>query len=93
MRKQLLNVFLPLLVLALVAAASAQSTSTAAPKRAALLKVNVVHGADGINLEITTRGDVKPKLSTLDSPARVVVDLPDTVAATYATASRWTAKA
>ena len=54
MRKQLLNIFLPLLVLSLVAAAGAQSTSTAvAPKRAALLGVNVVPSHDGVSLEIT----------------------------------------
>ena len=79
MRKQLLNIFLPLLAIFLVAAAGAQDTSTA-PKRAALLKVAVVPGADGMNLELTTRGQVAPKLTTLDSPARVVVDLPGTIA-------------
>src|SRR5450631_200200 len=79
MRKQLLNIFLPLV---LVTAAAAQSAGTAAaPKRAALLQVKVVPGEDGINLEITTRGQITPKLSTLDSPARVVLDLPGTVAA------------
>jgi type IV pilus assembly protein PilQ len=81
MRKQLLNVFLPLLVLSLVAAADAQSTSTAAaPKRAALLGVNVVPSHDGVSLEITASGPMMPKLSTLDSPARLVLDLPGTVA-------------
>ena len=80
MRKQLLNVFLPLLVL--VAVAGAQSTDTAvAPKPAALLHVNVVPGEDGVSLELTTRGQTTPKLSTLGSPARVVLDLPATVAA------------
>ena len=81
MRKQLLNIFLPLLVLSLVAAAGAQSTSTAvAPKRAALLGVNVVPSHDGVSLEITTSGPMTPKVSALSSPARLVLDLPGTVA-------------
>ena len=79
MRKQLLSTFLPLLAILLVAAASAQDAATA-PKRAALVNVSVVRGADGVNLELTTRGQVVPKLSSLDSPARLVVDLPGTVA-------------
>ncbi len=80
MRKQLLNTFLPLLVLSVVATAGAQSTGTARTKRAALLTTSVVSAGDGVNLELTTEGEVTPKLSTLTSPARVVVDLPDTVA-------------
>src|SRR5713226_1677442 len=83
MRKQLLSVFLPLLVLVLFAAAAqTQSTGTEATKDATLQKVNVVRGDDGISVEITARGQVRPQLSTLASPARVVVDLPNTVAAT-----------
>jgi type IV pilus assembly protein PilQ len=74
MRKQLLGVFLPLLALVLIAAAETQSTGT----EAALQKVNVVRGSDGIQLEIIARGAVTPKLSTLDSPARLVLDLPNT---------------
>ena len=66
MRKQLLTIFLPLLAILLVAAAGAQDTATAAPKRAALLKVTVVRGGDGVNLELMTRGQVTPKLSDLD---------------------------
>ena len=80
MRKQLLNTFLPLLVLSVVATAGAQSTGTARTKRAALLTTSVVRASDGVNLELTTEGEVTPKLSTLTSPARVLVDLPDTVA-------------
>jgi type IV pilus assembly protein PilQ len=80
MRKQLLNIFMPLLLLSMVAAASAQDTSTAALKPATLVKVNVVSGADGVNLELITRGAVSPKLSDLASPARLVVDLPGTFA-------------
>jgi len=82
MRKQLLAVLLPLLILALIAAAETQSTSTGADTRATVQKVDVMHADDGISVEITAQGQVTPKLSTLDSPARVLVTLPNTVAAT-----------
>jgi Localisation of periplasmic protein complexes. len=81
MRKQLL-VFLPLLVLATMAAAETQSTGSEAPKRSALIKVQAVPSNDGLNLELTTRGDVSPKVSELDSPARIVLDMPNTFAST-----------
>jgi type IV pilus assembly protein PilQ len=81
MRKQLL-VFLPLLLIAMVAAAETQSNGTEAPKRSALVKVQAVPSTDGLNLELTTRGEVTPKVSELESPARIVVDLPNTVALT-----------
>src|SRR5271167_2781868 len=80
MRKQLLAVLLP--VLALIAGAETQSTSTGADMRATVQKVDVMHADDGISVEITARGQVTPKLTTLDSPARVLVTLPNTVAAT-----------
>jgi type IV pilus assembly protein PilQ len=73
MRKQQLAMFVSLLLLAVVAAA-AQTTSQ-------LERVNVVRGTDDIRVEINANGTITPKLSTLDSPARVVVDLPSTVMA------------
>jgi type IV pilus assembly protein PilQ len=83
MRKQLLGVVLPLLILVLVtAAAQTQNTGTAATTHAALQRLNVVRGDDGISVEFSARGTVAPKLSTLDSPARVVIDLPNTVVLT-----------
>ncbi len=83
MRKQFLAVLLPLLVVVLItAAAQTQSAGTDASRHAALQKVNVVRTDDGVSVEITARGAVKPQLSTLDHPARVVVDLPNTVVAT-----------
>jgi type IV pilus assembly protein PilQ len=82
MRKQLLAVLLPLLILALVAGAETQSTSTGADTRATVQKVDVMHADDGVSVEITARGQVTPKLTTLDSPARILVTLPNTVAAT-----------
>jgi type IV pilus assembly protein PilQ len=81
MRKQLL-VFLPLLLIAMVAAAETQSNGTEAHKRSALVKVQAVPSNDGLNLEFTTRGDVTPNVSELESPARIVVDLPNTLALT-----------
>jgi type IV pilus assembly protein PilQ len=82
MRKQLLAVLLPTLILALVAGAETQSTSTGADTHATVQKVDVMHAEDGISVEITSRGQVTPKLSSLASPARVLVTLPNTAAAT-----------
>ena len=83
MRKQLLGVVLPLLMLVLVAAAAdTPNPGTGAATHAALQRLNVVRGDDGISVEMTARGTVTPKLSTLGSPARLIIDLPNTVAAT-----------
>ncbi|MBV9572560.1 MAG: type IV pilus secretin PilQ [Acidobacteriales bacterium] len=82
MRKQLLKVSLPLLALVLIAAAETPGTGTELIKHATLQKLDVVRGDDGISVEITAHGLVSPKLSTLQSPARVVIDLPNTVAVT-----------
>ena len=83
MRKQLLGIFLPLLVICLLASGETQSTGSVT-KRAALLKVNVGHSDDAVTVELLTRGTVAPKVSELGSPARLVLDLPNTVAATMA---------
>jgi len=80
MRKQL-SVFLPLLATMLMAAAETQSTGNEASKRVTFQKVDVVRTEAGVNVEITARGQVTPKLSTLDRPDRLVVDLPNTVMA------------
>jgi type IV pilus assembly protein PilQ len=82
MRKQLLSVFLPMLVLGLAASASEMPASQPASQRNELQRVNVVRGTDEIRVEISARGIVTPKLSTTDSPARLVLDLPGTVMAT-----------
>ena len=74
MRKQQLAMFVSLL-LVLVVAAAAQTTSQ-------LDRVNVVRDADTIRVEMSSQGTLTPKVSTMDSPARVVVDLPDTIMAT-----------
>ncbi|MGZ3386606.1 MAG: AMIN domain-containing protein, partial [Isosphaeraceae bacterium] len=79
MRKQFLTVLLPMLVMVLIAAsAQTQGAGTDAPQHAALQEVNVVRTADGVSVEIRAHGTVKPRLSTLDNPARIVVDLPNT---------------
>ena len=82
MRKQVLSVFLPLLVLGLMASAAETPAPQAAGQRNELQRVNVVRGADEIRVEINARGVVAPKLSTADSPARLIVDLPGTVMVT-----------
>jgi len=83
MRKQLLGVVLPLVILVMMtAAAQTQNSGTAATEHAALQHLNVVRGDGTISVEFSARGAVTPKLSTLSSPARVVIDLPNTVALT-----------
>jgi type IV pilus assembly protein PilQ len=82
MRKQLLSVILPLLVLGVAASAAETPTSQSTSQRNELQRVNVVRGADEIRVEISARGTVSPKVSTADSPARLVVELPGTVMAT-----------
>jgi len=80
MRKQLLVVLLPLLVLSAIGETPSKATDTT--KHATLQKVDVIRGNDGISVEITSRGQTTPTVSTLESPTRVVVSLPNTVAAT-----------
>jgi type IV pilus assembly protein PilQ len=82
MRKQLLSVFLPLLVLGLAASAAETPASQPASQRNELQRVNVVRGADETRVEISARGSITPKVTTADSPARLVVELPGTVMAT-----------
>jgi type IV pilus assembly protein PilQ len=74
MRKHHGIIFVSLLLMGVVAAV-AQAPSQ-------LGRVNVIRDADGVRVEMTASGAVRPKLSKLDSPARVVVDLPETVMAT-----------
>jgi type IV pilus assembly protein PilQ len=76
MRKQQLTIFVSMLVLVVAAAAQAPSQ---------LDRVNVIRDAGNVRVEMTANGAVTPKLSTLDSPARVVIDLPETAMATRQT--------
>jgi type IV pilus assembly protein PilQ len=73
MRKQQLTIFVSLLLVTVVAAV-AQTPGQ-------LDRVNVVRGTDDIRVEMNSTGTVSPKLSVLDSPNRVVVDLPSTAMA------------
>ncbi len=73
MRKQLLTILVSSLVLG--GAAAAQTPSQ-------LDRVNVVRSTDDIRVEMSSHGTLTPKLSTLDSPARIVVELPETTMAT-----------
>ena len=61
-----------------VAAPKPQSTSASNQ----LQKVNVVPGGNDIQIEISSSGAVTPKVSKLSSPARVLVELPETIVAT-----------
>jgi type IV pilus assembly protein PilQ len=67
------------MLLGLMASAAETPTLDAASQRNELQRVNVIRGTDEIRVEISARGAVTPKVSTADSPARVIVDLPGTV--------------
>jgi hypothetical protein len=69
------------------AAAAAPAQAAAKPASAssqnnALEHVNVVRNADDVQIEISSREAVTPRVSKLSSPARVVVELPATAMAT-----------
>ncbi|MBZ5547832.1 MAG: type IV pilus secretin PilQ [Acidobacteriia bacterium] len=81
MRKQLLGLIVALLAFVLIAAA-ADMPSKGMATTAALQRLEVTRGQDGLRVEFKAKGVVAPKVTTLDSPARIVVDLPNTVMAT-----------
>ncbi len=81
MRKQMLSVFLPWLLLGLAASAAETPASQPAGHVNELQRVNVVRSAGEIRVEIDARGSVTPKVTTADTPSRLVVDLPATVMA------------
>jgi Tfp pilus assembly protein PilP len=62
--------------------AAAKPTSSASNQNNRLERVNVVRNADDVQIEISSREAVTPKVDRLSSPARVVVELPATVMAT-----------
>ena len=65
-----------------VAAAKPVATSASASSSSNQLQhVSVVPGADGVEIEISSTQAVTPRVSKLNSPARVVVELPETVVA------------
>ncbi|MGA2966108.1 MAG: type IV pilus secretin PilQ [Terriglobales bacterium] len=81
MRKQLLGLLVPLLAFVLIAAA-ADTTGKGVAASARLQRIKVADSQDGLQIEFKARGAVAPKVATLDSPARIVVDFPNTVLAT-----------
>jgi hypothetical protein len=56
--------------------------ATASTGRNQLHHVEVSQASDGVHVEISTSAGVTPRLTKLDSPARVLVELPETVVAT-----------
>ncbi|HEY6766152.1 MAG TPA: type IV pilus secretin PilQ [Candidatus Sulfotelmatobacter sp.] len=81
MRKQLLTMFVPMLLSAVGVVAAQAPASQPASQRSELERVSVIQNAENVRVEINSRGNVAPKLSSMDSPRRVVVDLPQTVMA------------
>ena len=77
MRKQMLGTTTTLLAIVVMAAAQ-----TPGAARAALEKVSVARGDTGVLIEMRTKGAVTPRVETLSSPARLVVDLPNTLSGT-----------
>jgi len=64
------------------AAKPAAAPATASNPNNKLERVNVVRNGDDIQIEISSREAVTPRVSKMSSPARVVVELPETVVAT-----------
>jgi Tfp pilus assembly protein PilP len=62
-------------------APAAKPASTSGPHNQ-LQHVNVIQGSEDIRVEISSSREVKAKVSKLSSPARVLVELPETVVAT-----------
>jgi len=83
MRKQLLGLFVTLLAFVLIAAAAdITGKGVAKEPNAALQRLEVTHSQDGLRVEFKAKGTLAPRVTTLDSPARIVVDFPNTVMAT-----------
>ncbi len=80
MRKQLLGLLVPLMAFVLIAAA-ADTTGKGVATTSALQKLEATHSQDGLRVEFKAKGVLAPKVTTLDSPARIVVDFPNTVMA------------
>jgi type IV pilus assembly protein PilQ len=80
MRKQMVGTMIALLAIVLMAGAQTPGTEAAAT-HASLQKVTVVPEDGGVSIEMTAKGAVTPKVETLSSPARIVVDLPNTAVA------------
>jgi type IV pilus assembly protein PilQ len=85
MRKQLLGLLVPLLALVAMAITSASAgdmTGKEAAASARLQRLEIAHSHDGLQVESRAKGTLAPTVTTLESPARIVVDFPNTVMAT-----------
>jgi type IV pilus secretin PilQ/predicted competence protein len=80
MRKQLLGILVPLMAFVLIASAADVTGKGAAS--AALQRLEVANSQDGLRVEFKATGTLAPKMTTLESPSRIVVDFPNTVMAT-----------
>src|SRR5205807_2667105 len=63
------------------APAATAKPSSDSSKRNQLQRVNVVKAGDGVRVEIISNQPVTARVSKLNSPARVLVELPETVLA------------
>src|ERR1700687_1383487 len=81
MRKQLLGLLVPLRAF-VRSAAPADMTGKGVAASARLQRLEVAHSQDGLRVEFKAKGTLAPSVTTLDSPARIVVDFPNTVMAT-----------
>ena len=81
MRKQLLGLIVSLLAFVLIASA-ADMTGKGVEASAQLQRLEVAHSQDGLRVEFKAKGTLAPRVTTLNSPSRIVVDLPHTVMAT-----------
>jgi Tfp pilus assembly protein PilP len=66
---------------AAIPGSTAVAARSASSSHNQLQRVKVVPGADGVEIEISSSQAVTPRVSQLSSPARVVVELPETVVA------------
>jgi len=83
MRKQLLGLLVPLLAFVVITiAAAADMTGKGVAASSRLQRIEVAHSQDGLQVEFKAEGAVAPKVTTLGSPARIVVDFPNTAMAT-----------
>jgi AMIN domain len=64
------------------AAKAAEKSASASSQHNQLQHVNVVPAADSIQIELSSSEAVTPRVSKLSSPARILVELPGTIAAT-----------
>jgi type IV pilus secretin PilQ/predicted competence protein len=82
MRKQLLGILVPLMAFVLIASAADTTGKGVATSAASLQKLEVADSQGGLKVEFKATGTLAPKVTTLESPARIVVDFPNTVMAT-----------